>query len=40
MLERADFVSHIGRENILPHIEAALVRARQLSAETANRLTA
>jgi SulP family sulfate permease len=30
MLDRADFVSHIGRENILPHIEAALDRARVL----------
>jgi SulP family sulfate permease len=30
MLERADFIGYIGQENILPHIEAALVRARQL----------
>jgi SulP family sulfate permease len=30
MLERADFVSLIGQENILPHIDAALARARIL----------
>jgi len=30
MLERADFVRHIGEENILPHIEAALERAAVL----------
>ena len=30
MLERADFVSHIGQENILPHVDAALARARIL----------
>jgi hypothetical protein len=30
MLERADFVGQIGRENILPHIDAALARAREL----------
>jgi SulP family sulfate permease len=32
MLERADFVDHIGRENIVPHIQAALDRARELHA--------
>jgi sulfate permease, SulP family len=31
MLEQAEFVEHIGRENILPHVEAALNRARELS---------
>ena len=30
MLERADFVSVIGQENILPHVDAALARARIL----------
>jgi SulP family sulfate permease len=29
-LDRADFVQHIGRENILPHVEAALERAKQV----------
>jgi SulP family sulfate permease len=33
MLMRGDFARHIGRENILPHIQAALVRARQTYAE-------
>jgi sulfate permease, SulP family len=32
MLEDADFVDHIGRENIVPHIQAALDRARELHA--------
>jgi len=27
LLQRSDFVEHLGRENILPHIEAALQRA-------------
>jgi SulP family sulfate permease len=35
MLMRGDFAQHIGRENILPHIQAALVRARQAHAEMA-----
>jgi len=26
-LEKADFVEHIGKDNILPHVEAALIRA-------------
>jgi SulP family sulfate permease len=30
MLERGDFAQHIGVENILPHIQAALDRAREL----------
>jgi SulP family sulfate permease len=34
MLERADFVNDIGQENILPHIEAALARARVLHGES------
>ena len=32
LLSRPDFVEHIGRENILPHIEAALARAREINA--------
>jgi sulfate permease, SulP family len=28
MLKQAEFVNHIGKENILPHVEAALNRAR------------
>lgn len=31
LLHRADFVAHIGRENILPHIDAALRRAREIN---------
>ena len=31
-LDRAEFVEEIGRENILPHVEAALARARAISA--------
>jgi SulP family sulfate permease len=33
MLQRADFVAHIGADNILPHAEAALDRAREIQAE-------
>jgi len=33
MLERAEFVDHIGQENIVPHIAAALDRARELHDE-------
>jgi SulP family sulfate permease len=31
LLEKADFIEHIGRENVLPHVEAALERARQIN---------
>ncbi|MFL6447429.1 MAG: SulP family inorganic anion transporter [Bryobacteraceae bacterium] len=31
LLERTDFVECIGRENVLPHVQAALDRARELS---------
>lgn len=34
-LKQADFVSHIGRENILPHVQAALARAKQVYADFA-----
>jgi sulfate permease, SulP family len=34
-LERAEFVRHIGTENILPHLHAALERARQIFRSTA-----
>jgi SulP family sulfate permease len=30
LLHRADFVEHVGCENILPHVEAALERAREV----------
>ena len=33
MLMRGDFARHIGLENILPHVQAALERARQIQAE-------
>jgi SulP family sulfate permease len=30
MLKQAEFVRHLGRENILPHVQAALSRAREV----------
>ncbi|MGA8110022.1 MAG: SulP family inorganic anion transporter [Acidobacteriaceae bacterium] len=30
LIERADFVEEVGRENILPHVQAALRRAREI----------
>lgn len=33
MLEQAEFVRRIGRENILPHVQAALERAAEIHAE-------
>jgi SulP family sulfate permease len=33
LLEKSDLMGHIGRENILPHVEAALERARQINSE-------
>jgi SulP family sulfate permease len=30
LLRRADFVKHVGEENILPHFEASLTRAREI----------
>jgi sulfate permease, SulP family len=32
LLQKADFMQHIGRENVLPHVEAALQRAREIGA--------
>ncbi len=32
MLQRADFIEHIGEHNILPHAQAALQRAREIQA--------
>jgi SulP family sulfate permease len=29
-LDQADFVEHVGKDNILPHVQAALVRAREI----------
>jgi SulP family sulfate permease len=31
LIGRADFVEEVGRENILPHVQAALARAREIS---------
>ena len=31
MLEQAEFVRHLGEENILPHVQAALTRAREVN---------
>ena len=30
LLERSEITAHIGRENILPHVEAALLRAKEI----------
>lgn len=32
LLDKTDFIEQIGRENLLPHVEAALERARQINA--------
>ncbi len=32
-IERADFVEEVGRENILPHVQAALARARAIGSD-------
>lgn len=32
LLHQADFVRHVGPENILPHVESALMRAREINA--------
>jgi SulP family sulfate permease len=32
LLNKTDFIEQIGRENLLPHVEAALERARQINA--------
>ena len=31
MLEQAEFIRHLGKENILPHVDAALKRAREVN---------
>jgi SulP family sulfate permease len=31
LLQTADFIAHIGRENIVPHVEAALQRAKEIN---------
>jgi len=33
MLERAEFVRHVGRDNIVPHVQAALDRARAIHSQ-------
>ncbi|HME58611.1 MAG TPA: SulP family inorganic anion transporter, partial [Terracidiphilus sp.] len=33
LLARADFIAHVGQRNILPHVQAALNRAREISAD-------
>jgi SulP family sulfate permease len=32
LLQKADFVEHIGRQNVVPHVEAALHRAAEINA--------
>jgi SulP family sulfate permease len=31
LLQKAEFIDRIGRENVLPHVEAALERAREIN---------
>jgi sulfate permease, SulP family len=33
LLSRSDFLKHVGAENVLPHVQAALARARQLQGD-------
>jgi len=33
LLEQSEFVEHVGKANILPHVEAALARAQQIAAD-------
>jgi SulP family sulfate permease len=33
LLQQSEFTEHVGKENILPHVEAALDRAREIAAE-------
>ena len=37
LLEQAEFVEHVGKENILPHVEAALRRAEEIQSAKAQR---
>jgi hypothetical protein len=37
MMERAEFHEHIGSENLLPSVEAALARARLLAGAASSR---
>jgi SulP family sulfate permease len=32
LLQKAEFIEYIGRENVLPHVEGALQRAREINA--------
>jgi SulP family sulfate permease len=32
LLHQADFIGHVGRDCVLPHVEAALQRARDINA--------
>jgi SulP family sulfate permease len=31
LLKRADFIEHVGAENLVPHVEAALKRAKEIN---------
>jgi SulP family sulfate permease len=33
LLSRTDFLEHLGKENLLPHVQAALERAREINAD-------
>lgn len=33
LISRLDFLKHVGAQNVLPHVQAALERARQIQAD-------
>jgi hypothetical protein len=33
LMERAEFHEHVGKDNILPNVHAALARAREIAGE-------
>ncbi len=33
LLSRSDFLEHVGAENVLPHVQAALARAREIQGD-------
>jgi SulP family sulfate permease len=33
LLSRSDFLEHVGAENVLPHVQAALSRAREVQGD-------
>jgi SulP family sulfate permease len=35
LMSRSDFLKHVGAENVLPHVQAALARAQEIQADFA-----